>query len=204
MKDSGIEWFREIPQHWEISKIKYIFESLDHKRIPISAEERGKMESRIYDYYGASGVIDKVDNYIFDEDLILLGEDGANLVTRSKPLAFIARGRYWVNNHAHVLRPLEGEIRYLVNILEVIDYFQYVSGAAQPKLTAENLKNIQILFPPINEQKAIVDFIETKTSKIDTLVSQMKSQIEIWKEYRESIISKVITGKIDVRDWMDN
>ena len=121
MKPSGVEWIGEIPKHWTISKVKHEFESLDNLRIPLNSETRGNMKLKIYDYYGASGVIDKVENCIFDEPLILIGEDGANLYLRSTPLAFKATGKYWVNNHAHVLRPKHGNIDYLTNMLESLD-----------------------------------------------------------------------------------
>ena len=95
MKPSGVEWIGEIPKHWTISKVKHEFESLDNLRIPLNSEVRGSMELKIYDYYGASSVIDKVENYKnFDEPLILIGEDGANLYLRSTPLAFKATGKY--------------------------------------------------------------------------------------------------------------
>ena len=100
MKPSGVEWIGEIPKHWAISKVKHELESLDYLRVPLNSETRGSMKSKVYDYYGASGVIDKVEAYIFDESLILIGEDGANLYLRSTPLAFKATGKYWVNNHA--------------------------------------------------------------------------------------------------------
>ena len=144
MKPSGVEWIGEIPVHWIISKVKHEFESLDNLRIPLNAETRGSMKLKVYDYYGASGIIDKVENYIFDEPLILIGEDGANLHLRSTSLAFKATGKYWVNNHAHVLKPKHGNIDYLANMLESLDYTHYITGAAQPKLTSEHLMNITV------------------------------------------------------------
>ena len=109
--DSDIEWLGMIPKHWVVKKLRYVFHNLNATRVPLSAEERGVMENKIYDYYGASGVIDKVDNYLFDEKTILIGEDGANLFTRSKRLSFIAEGKYWVNNHAHIIKPRNGSIQ---------------------------------------------------------------------------------------------
>lgn len=147
-KDSNIDEFGEIPYHWDISKVKYELKNLDSMRIPLSSEVRGNIE-KIYDYYGASGVIDKVDNYIFDEELILIGEDGANLLTRSTPLAFIAKGKFWVNNHAHILKPINNNIIYLANQLELRDYTTLVTGSAQPKLTQENLGDLTLIKPPI-------------------------------------------------------
>ena len=200
MKSSGVEWIGEIPKHWTISKVKHEFESLDNLRIPLNSETRGSMELKIYDYYGASGVIDKVENYIFDEPLILIGEDGANLYLRSTPLAFKATGKYWVNNHAHVLKPKHGNIGYLTNMLESLDYIHYITGAAQPKLTSENLMNITVIIPPRLEQDQIANFLDRKTGQIDQLITTEQRKIELLKEYRQSLISEVVTGKIDVRN----
>ena len=198
MKPSGAEWIGEIPKHWTISKVKHEFESLDNLRIPLNSETRGSMELKIYDYYGASSVIDKVENYIFDEPLILIGEDGANLYLRSTPLAFKATGKYWVNNHAHVLRPKHGNIDYLTNMLESLDYTHYITGAAQPKLTSENLMNITVIIPSPPEQTQIANFLNHKTQQIDELIAAEGRKIELLKEYRQSLISEAVTGKIDV------
>ena len=200
MKPSGVEWIGEIPKHWAISKVKHELESLDHLRVPLNSETRGSMKSKVYDYYGASGVIDEVEAYIFDESLILIGEDGANLYLRSTPLAFKATGKYWVNNHAHVLRPRHGNIDYLTNMLESLDYTHYISGAAQPKLTAGRLMNITVVIPPLSEQNQIANFLERKTRQIDELRSNEEQTIKLLKEYRQSLISAVVTGKIDVRN----
>jgi restriction endonuclease S subunit len=107
MKESGVEWIGKVPKVWDVKKLKYCLKLLDNRRRPLSGEERSHMSERAFDYYGASGIIDKVEDFIFDEDLILVAEDGANLLSRSTPLAFIARGKYWVNNHAHILKPLK-------------------------------------------------------------------------------------------------
>ena len=200
MKPSGVEWIGEIPKHWAISKVKHELESLDYLRVPLNSETRGSMKSKVYDYYGASGVIDKVEAYIFDESLILIGEDGANLYLRSTPLAFKATGKYWVNNHAHVLRPRHGNIDYLTNMLESLDYTHYISGAAQPKLTAGRLMNITVVIPPLSEQNQIANFLDRKTRQIDELRSSEEQTIKLLKEYRQSLISAVVTGKIDVRN----
>ena len=200
MKPSGVAWIGEIPKHWMVSKVKHEFESLDNLRIPLNSETRGSMKLKVYDYYGASGVIDKVENYIFDEPLILIGEDGANLHLRSTPLAFKATGKYWVNNHAHVLKPKHGNIDYLTNMLESLDYTHYITGAAQPKLTSEHLMNITVIIPPSLEQAQIANFLDDKTQQIDELIATEQQKIELLKKYRQSLISEVVTGKIDVRN----
>lgn len=201
MKDSGIEWIGEIPEHWEVKKLKYELKSLNNIRVPLSSEERGRMDIKEYDYYGASGVIDKVDEYLFDEDLILIGEDGANLLTRSKRLVFIATGKYWVNNHAHILKPIRGNLKYFSELLETYDFSVWVTGSAQPKLTSDNLANIPIIFPPIKEQNEITRYIESENTRINKEIELAQKEIELLKEYREALISEAVTGKIDVRDY---
>ncbi|EIF6158336.1 restriction endonuclease subunit S [Clostridium perfringens] len=195
-KDSNIDEFGEIPYHWDISKVKYELKNLDSMRIPLSSEVRGNIE-KIYDYYGASGVIDKVDNYIFDEELILIGEDGANLLTRSTPLAFIAKGKFWVNNHAHILKPINNNIIYLANQLELRDYTTLVTGSAQPKLTQENLGDLTLIKPPIEEQEIIARFLSKKTLEIDALIEEKRKLIELLKEKRKAIITEAITKGIN-------
>ena len=135
LKTSGVEWLGDVPEHWDVARVKNEFHSLNHQRIPLSATERGAMSVRHYDYYGASGVIDKVEGYLFNDELLLIAEDGANLVLRNLPLAVIARGKFWVNNHAHILKPRRGNLEFLAGLLEGIDYTPWISGAAQPKLT---------------------------------------------------------------------
>ena len=199
MKDSGVEWIGEIPEHWEITKVKHELDILDHKRVPLSAEVRSDMD-RIYDYYGASGIIDKVDSYLFDGKYILVGEDGANLLSRSTPLAFIAEGKFWVNNHAHILSPKYGNnIDYFVSLLEATDYTPFIEGSAQPKLTADNLKNIILIKPPLLEQNEIAIFLNSQLTHIHETLSKIKNNINLLEEYKTSLIHHVVTGKIDVR-----
>ena len=203
MKDSGVEWLGEVPEHWEISPIKFVLENKDYKRIPLSAEERGNRRGD-YRYYGASGVIDYIDDYIFDEPNVLVGEDGANLVNRNTPLAFPAYGKYWVNNHAHILHPQDSLADYWAELIEIIDISPLVSGSAQPKLTAEALKNLKISFPlDLEERKAIDIFIKHQKVKFDFLISKATNQIELLKERRTALISSAVTGKIDVRNWQN-
>jgi type I restriction enzyme S subunit len=157
------------------------------------------MKQREYDYYGASGVIDKVDEYLFDDDLILIAEDGANLVLRNLPLSIIARGKFWVNNHAHILKPKKGNLEYFANLLEVIDYRQWITGAAQPKLTQDRLMAIKVPVPQVEEQIKIVDFIAAETSTLIDVIKRTKREVELIREYRKRIIADVVTGKVDVR-----
>ena len=198
MKPSGIEWLGEVPEHWEVKKLKFLFKNLDHRRIPLSAEERSYMPKN-YPYYGASGIIDSVENYIFDEPLILVAEDGANLLSRSTPLAFKAEGKYWVNNHAHILKPFHGPLDYWESVLQTYDYTPLISGAAQPKLTSEKLSNIPLPCPPEAEQDTIATFLSKTNNQLFGLSEKISISIETLREYRTALISAAVTGKIDVR-----
>lgn len=198
MRDSGIEWIGEIPFNWEIKRVKAIFRNLDSKRIPLSSEERGRMSVRLYDYYGASGIIDKVDDYIFDEPLILIAEDGANLVFRNLQLAFIASGKYWVNNHAHILKPRSGSMSYLCNALECVDYNPILTGAAQPKLTKDALKAVPLPLPPENEQARISEYISRIEEEHKAQSKLVAEELKLFSEFKEILIAQAVTGKIKI------
>lgn len=196
-KPTGFEWLGDIPKHWTVKKAKYLLENFDNLRKPVNATDRGDVE-KVYDYYGASGVIDKVGGYLFEGEFILLGEDGANLLARNSPLAFKASGKFWVNNHAHILKPFNGSLDYFMHLLESIDYTTWVTGSAQPKLTSERLMNIEILEPPLNEQQAIANFIDNQIERVDITTAQIQSEIALIQEYRDALICEVVTGKIKV------
>jgi type I restriction enzyme S subunit len=199
-RDSGIPWLGEIPSHWEVRRVKDEFRCMNTKRVPLNAVERGAMTSRIYDYYGASGPIDKVDDYIFDDELLLIAEDGANLVLRNLPLAIIARGKFWVNNHAHILKPKGGNLIYLAHFLETLNYRPWISGAAQPKLTQDRLMSISIAVAPLEEQDTIVQKVSELTQPISIAISRLEREITLLREYRTRLVADVVTGKLDVRE----
>jgi len=199
LKPSGVHWLGEIPQHWEVSRVKNEFRCLNSERIPLSSTERGKMTLRTYDYYGASGVIDKVDDFIFDDDLLLIAEDGANLMLRNLKLAIIARGKFWVNNHAHILKPQRGNLEYLQAVMEGIDYRPWITGAAQPKLTKDRLLSIAIAVAPRTEQDAIVAVFTKETGPLTTAIARTEREIALMQEYRTRLTADVVTGKLDVR-----
>ena len=148
------------PKGWGMSYVEAVTTSHDNRRIPIESSIREGRHGD-YPYYGASGIIDYVDDFIFDFETVLIGEDGANLLARSSPISFIARGKYWVNNHAHVLAPKDSMTReYLVYFFNRTDLKPFVSGSAQPKLTAANLSRIPIPVPPVYEQEKFVALVE--------------------------------------------
>jgi type I restriction enzyme S subunit len=197
MKDSGVEWLGEVPEHWEVASLKYLAKFQDHIRVPLSSEVRADME-KIFPYYGASGIIDYVDDYLFDGDRLLVAEDGANLLLRSTPLAFIARGQYWVNNHAHILMPEKLTMAFATHALNSFDYAPWISGSAQPKLTSEALGAFLLPVPPLPEQHAIADYLDKETARIDALIREAEETITLMQEHRSALISACVTGKVKV------
>ena len=152
---------------WSECTLQEAVDFLDGQRKPLESADRAKRKGK-YPYYGASGIIDYIDAYIFDEPLLLLGEDGANIINRSSPLCFIATGKYWVNNHAHVMRPKAGQnIKFLCELLESLDYTRYNTGTAQPKLNQEKCRQIELMLPTYNEQCKIADLLSIFDQKAD-------------------------------------
>lgn len=201
LRTTDVEWIPEMPEHWRIVRVKDVLQFFNTVRVPLSAAERGAME-KVYDYYGASGVIDKVEDYLFDGTYLLVAEDGANLLTRSKPLAFLAIGKFWVNNHAHILRPRgDGDINFFVHLLESQDYSLFVTGAAQPKLTMDNLASYKIAVPHPDEQRNISAFIRGEDEKFLALLSQIDRQINTLIVYRKSLIHECVTGQRHITDF---
>jgi type I restriction enzyme S subunit len=160
-----------IPASWVWVRFGSIIISRDGERIPVSKEERNH-RAKIYDYYGASGVIDQIDGYLFDKPLLLIGEDGANLINRSTPIAFIARGKYWVNNHAHVLDGISEEfLRFIELYINATDLKPYVTGTAQPKMNQAKMNSIPVALPPLAEQQRIVAKVDELMTLCDELAA---------------------------------
>ena len=190
----------EIPKGWEWERFGNIMINKDSERVPLSVAQRQQLK-KTYDYYGASGVIDKVDKYLFDKDLLLIGEDGANLINRSTPIAFIARGKYWVNNHAHVLDVCSGmALSYVALFINAISLVDYVTGTAQPKMNQEKMNSILLAIPPVKEQHRILE----KMSMVDAFVDKYASlqtkldslDNSVYELLRKSILQEAIQGKL--------
>ena len=178
----------KIDPKWEMIKLVKICENLDGKRIPITKSDR---KAGPYPYYGASGIVDYTENYIFDEDLLLISEDGANLLARVTPIAFSVSGKVWVNNHAHVLRFENITTQKFVELyINSINIKNYVTGSAQPKLNQKNLNSIMIPYPHIEIRKNIIKKIENEQKAIDSnkeLITIFENKIkdkiaEVWGE----------------------
>ena len=190
----------EIPKGWEWERFGNIMINKDSERVPLSVAQRQQLK-KTYDYYGASGVIDKVDKYLFDKDLLLIGEDGANLINRSTPIAFIAKGKYWVNNHAHVLDVCSGmALSYVALFINAISLVDYVTGTAQPKMNQEKMNSILLAIPPVKEQHRILE----KMSMVDAFIDEYASlqtkldslDNSVYELLRKSILQEAIQGKL--------
>lgn len=168
------------PKGWELKTLGELASNHDGRRVPIKMEDRGK-RSGTFPYYGASGIIDYVDDYLFEGPHLLISEDGANLLARSTPVAFIADGRFWVNNHAHVLSSnANAELRYLEAFIEAIDLRRYVTGSAQPKLTQASLNEILVPSPPIELQQKFVLRIQSVEASNRLILSHLRKSDELF------------------------
>ena len=190
----------DIPETWKWVRLGSITLNLDSRRVPLSVSERDKL-AKVYDYYGASGVIDKVDAYLFDKPLLLIGEDGANLLNRTKPIAFIATGKYWVNNHAHVLDVGQHvHMEYLELFINAIPLRQYVTGTAQPKMNQDRMNSIPVSLPPLAEQRRIVERYKMLLPLIERYGESYTALETLDKRFpedmRKSILQYAIQGKL--------
>ena len=168
MSDVPLLRFPEFSGEWEECELEDCVDFLDGLRKPIKSEDR-KCEMGLYPYYGASGIIDYIDEYIFDGDYILLSEDGANILDRNYRVAFLAKGKIWVNNHAHVLLPHTNiDIDYLSEALERLNYSVYNTGTTIPKLNQEVCRKIRLYIPPIKEQNKIGALLSLLNERIAT------------------------------------
>lgn len=181
---------------WHNKKVVFkalgnISENLDFMRKPITS---GLREKGNIPYYGASGIVDYVKDYIFEGDYLLVSEDGANLLARNTPIAFSISGKNWVNNHAHVLKfNTYTERRFVEFYLNNIDLTPYISGAAQPKLNKNNLSNIKIPAPPFEEQQRIVTILDKFETLTNSVTEGLPKEIELrqkqYEYYREKLLS---------------
>ena len=162
---------------WEAMTLPTVTTNHDGARVPVRRSDR---LAGPFPYYGASGIIDSVDRYLFDGEYLLVAEDGANLLSRSTPIAFQASGKFWVNNHAHVLAAMPGvDLAFLELSLNSVDLAPFVTGTAQPKLTQASMNRIEIRLPPIHEQQRLVREVARQTSIADSAamaVAQAKTR----------------------------
>ena len=177
--------FAGFTKPWEQRKLGDCVEFLDTMRKPLKEGDREKGQ---YPYYGASGIVDYVSDYIFDEELVLLSEDGANITDRNYPVCFLASGKYWVNNHAHVLKTnKENENNFICNSLERMDFTPYNSGMAMPKLNKEVCQKIPLSCPSFAEQKEIGDYFRS----LDTLITLHQHKYDILLSLKNALLQQM-------------
>ena len=177
--------FAGFTDDWEQRKLGEIVEFLDEQRKPL---ESGTRESGEYPYYGASGIIDYVKDYLFNEELILLSEDGANIVDRNYRVCFLASGKYWVNNHAHVLKSKDNYCNgFICEALERLDYAQYNTGTAQPKLNQQVCRNIIIMVPNLEEQQRISSYLVN----LDKLITLHQRKLEKLQNIKKAYLNEM-------------
>ena len=196
-KGSGFEWIGQVPEHWQIKALRYLTICLDGKRIPLNGEQRADKQGDV-PYWGANAIMDFVDEAIFDEELLLVGEDGAPFLDPFKPVAFHSSGPVWPNNHIHVLRPNRREwVRFLVYAMNAADYANFIEGSTRQKLNQSRLMGMPICWPSYAEQTQIARFLDHETARIDALIEEQQRLIELLKEKRQAVISHAVTKGLD-------
>ena len=193
----------DLPSGWTWANLEECVDILDGKRIPINATERelrnaNKSSSELYPYFGATGQVGWIDNYLFDEELLLLGEDGAPFLEPFKDKAYLVKGKSWVNNHAHVLRALKSLMSnsFLCFYLNTFNYHGFVSGTTRYKLNQAPMRKIPIPLPPFAEQSRIVAKVEELFSFLDAGTEELRKVQAQIKRYRQAVLKHAFTGKL--------
>ena len=177
--------------------LKRLVACLDGRRVPLSAEERSS-RSGPYPYYGASGIIDSVDSYLFNETLVLLGEDGAQLADPSCEISFVVQGKVWVNNHAHVLRPVAVEPHFLAMHLTTLDRGTFISGATREKITQSHMNEIPVPNVSMALQSDVARELSLERARCERAVSAISRQLHLLAERRLALITAAVTGELAI------
>ena len=185
----------DLPDGWRIGTVGEIIEIHDSKRIPLSGEDRTKMEKKIYPYYGAASLMDFVDNYIFDGKYLLLGEDGTVVDDAGYPILQYVWGQFWVNNHAHILTGRLGyDVESLYMLFKQTPVKSIVTGAVQPKISQANLRSVQVVIPPEHNLREYNDLVEPLFS----LFRANEEECKTFTALRDMLLPKLMSGEIDV------
>lgn len=192
-----------LPRTWAASTMAQAATNHDGRRVPVRASDRAARRGR-YPYFGASGIIDQIDDYLFDGQYLLIGEDGANLVSRSTPIAFLASGQFWVNNHAHILQAnQQTSNEWLCWFINMISLVPYVTGSAQPKLTQAALNRIGVPLPPLDEQGEVLRRIDVALTWINRLASEATSARKLIDHLDQAVLAKAFRGELVPQDPAD-
>ena len=199
----------DLPKGWVWTTLANCAEILDSQRVPINAKEReirvsGKSESELYPYYGATGQVGWIDDYLFNEELVLLGEDGAPFLDFSKDKAYLIKDKSWVNNHAHVLRAKiqVTSNQLLCHYLNIFDYHGYLTGTTRLKLNQSAMRKIPVPIPPLSEQQRIVAKLETLFTQLDAAIDFLKTAQTQLRQYHRSILKAAFEGEL-TKEWRE-
>lgn len=200
---------QSLPAGWAKAPLEEVVEILDSLRVPINTTEReariaGRSNSELYPYYGATGQVGWIDDYIFDESLILLGEDGVPFLDPLKQKAYRACGKFWVNNHAHVIKPIAGicDQAYLESFLNQFDYTGCVTGSTRLKLTQAAMREISVPLAPNREQRRIAAKLDTTLAAVESCRQRLDGVAELLKRFRQAVLAAATSGEL-TRDWRE-
>lgn len=195
-----------IPNGWVRTALEAVCQILDSRRVPVNSSERsrrvaGKSTNTLYPYYGATGQVGVIDDFIFEGEHILVGEDGAPFLDPYKPKAYLVRNKFWVNNHAHILRSTASN-KYICHYLNHIDYSDHVTGTTRLKLTQNAIKRISICVAPMAEQRRIVAKIEELFFDLDKGIESLKAARTKLNLYRQTVLQHAFEGKLTAQ-WRE-
>lgn len=200
---------KALPEGWKIRLLEDLADILDAKRIPVNNEEReariaGKSLDKLYPYFGATGEVGKIDGYLFDEELIALGEDGVPFFDSKKNKAYLLTGKTWVNNHAHVLRAKDNIAvnQYLLYYLNQFDYQGYVNGATRLKLTQANMRKIPVITAPFEQQQKLAKKFTALLSQVAEIKQRLDKIPALLKTYRQSVLARAVNGELSAK-WRE-
>ena len=197
---------QQLPKGWTKTTLEEICEIFDSKRVPLNREQReqrinNKKTDELFPYYGATGEVGKIDDYIFDGEFVLLGEDAAPFFEPNKNVAYCVKGKFWVNNHAHILSSSVLENLYICHYLNQFNFSGYVSGTTRLKLSQGSMKRIPIIYPTSKEtQQAIVNKIESLFDEIDEGIGRLKTAAQQIQQYRQSLLKNAFNGEL-TKEW---
>ena len=194
----------DLPKNWTLAPLGNVCSILDYKRVPINSKERqarkkANPSNALFPYYGATGQVDVIDGYLFDGEHVLLGEDGAPFLDPFRDKAYVVDGKFWVNNHAHILKA-HGSNKYLGHYLNAVRYEGHVTGTTRPKLTKGALVSIPVALPPLDEQLRIVTKIEFLFDEINRGVESLRDAKRAVKLYRQSLLKSAFEGRLTA-EW---
>lgn len=196
-----------LPLGWAWARLGDICNVLDSKRVPVNLNDRlrrieGLSQNNLYPYYGATGIVGFIDDYLFNGEYVLVGEDGAPFLDAYKPKAYIAKGKIWVNNHAHVIESLISS-NYLCHYLNQMKYKEFVTGTTRLKLNQSKMIVIPVKIPPINEQHLIASKIDELFARLDYSTKTMQYIKTLLKVYRQAVLKYAFEGKL-TEEWRQN